>query len=291
MAYLLFLDESGRDRQESPYEVLAGLAIRDSQLWDLIKAIQATEIKYFGARYSGGERELKAKKLLKRRVFVQAGQMPPMQEQERQALTRDCLKAGSKATRTQLTALAQSKIAYANDFLNLCKQFNCKAFASIVAQSASRQNGSSYLRKDYAFLFERFYYFLEDTEPESSGLIVFDELEKVQSHILIEQIDRYFSRTWKGQQRAGRIIPEPFFVHSNLTTGIQLADLIAYTLSWGFLAPDRTNPARIELKELSDKVKSMRHKTVRQINNNPAFKIWSFTFLTDLRTRNDRDIF
>ena len=34
------------------------------------------------------------------------------------------------------------------------------------------------LRKDYAYLFERFYYSLEDKEASPAGIIVFDELEK-----------------------------------------------------------------------------------------------------------------
>jgi len=66
LAYFLFIDESGQDRRESPYEVLAGVAIEDRDLWNLVQNIQAVEISHFGVRYSGDSRELKAKKLLKR---------------------------------------------------------------------------------------------------------------------------------------------------------------------------------------------------------------------------------
>jgi hypothetical protein len=37
------MDESGSDHQESPYEVLADLAVEDSSAWGLITAIQKTE--------------------------------------------------------------------------------------------------------------------------------------------------------------------------------------------------------------------------------------------------------
>ena len=47
--------------------------------------------------------------------------------------------------------------------------------------------------------------------------MVFDELEKSQSHLLTDQMRRYFADTVVGQQRSNRIIPEPFFVHSDLT--------------------------------------------------------------------------
>lgn len=91
-----------------------------------------------------------------------------------------------------------------------------------------------YLREDYAHLFERFFYFLEDADQTSMGAGVFDELERSKSHVLVEQLERYFRETATGRQRAGRIIPEPFFVYRELTTGIQLADLVPYVLSWGF---------------------------------------------------------
>jgi hypothetical protein len=36
MAWVLFIDESGHDRKASPYEVLAGIAVRDRDLWPMI---------------------------------------------------------------------------------------------------------------------------------------------------------------------------------------------------------------------------------------------------------------
>jgi len=43
MAYFLSVDESGHDRRESPYEVLAGVAVEDRDLWNLIQALRAAE--------------------------------------------------------------------------------------------------------------------------------------------------------------------------------------------------------------------------------------------------------
>ena len=40
MAYLLFVDESGQDRHKAPYEVLAGIAVLDRDLWNLVVAVQ-----------------------------------------------------------------------------------------------------------------------------------------------------------------------------------------------------------------------------------------------------------
>jgi hypothetical protein len=40
MAYFFFVDESGTDRQDSPYEVLCGVAIKDSDLWNIISQLK-----------------------------------------------------------------------------------------------------------------------------------------------------------------------------------------------------------------------------------------------------------
>lgn len=77
---------------------------------------------------------------------------------------------------------------------------------------------------------ERIYYYLEDKKLEDQGIIVFDELEKSKSHILVSQLENYFKKTSNGRQRSGLVIPEPFFVHSDLTTGIQIADKFDRTL-------------------------------------------------------------
>jgi len=177
MSYLLFLDESGIDQRDSPYEVLAGVAIQDQDLWNLICRIQESEVDTFGRRVTADTLEMKGKDLLKRKVFRLAAQLPPFGHDERRELARACLEKGiaakgqrssSGATRPELTALAQAKIAFVNRVLELCVSHHVKAFASIVPRDAPRPSGA-FLRKDYAYLFERFFYFLEDHQHEACG--------------------------------------------------------------------------------------------------------------------------
>ena len=198
MSFLLFIDESGQDRRDSPYEVLAGIAVEDRDLWNLITAVQRAEVDCFGRRYAKEEHELKAKKILKSKVFRHAVQLPPFEPEQRRALAKACLDAGDKAGRDQLTGLAQAKIEFVKQVLQLCSDFRCKAFASITARDAPRTAGD-FLRKDYAYLFERFFYFLEDMGLDALGLVVFDELERSQSHLLVDQMARYFRDTRKDE--------------------------------------------------------------------------------------------
>jgi hypothetical protein len=286
MAYLLFLDESGHDLKDSPYEVLAGVAVEDRELWNLICAVQQSEETHFGQRYAEAERELKAKRLLKRKVYRHAAQADPVPVAERRELARLCLQHGDIATRQQITALAQAKIAFVEDVLGICDRFRCRVFASAVDRDAPR-SGSDILRKDYAYIFERYFYFLED--EEQIGVVVFDELERTQSHLLVDQMARYFSRQGRGEVRAGRVIPEPFFVHSHLTTGVQLADLVAYIIAWNVRVGKMSRPARAELEPLGQIVSRLRYRAVREVNENPDFAIWSIAVIDDLRARAEHD--
>lgn len=290
MAYFLFIDESGHDGRNSPYEVLAGVAVADCDLWNLVCALREAEWRHFGRRYTDGDgNELKAKKILKRKTFRMAAQLPPIEFEERRAAAKRALDNGAGASKLELTALSQAKLAYVEEALDICARFRCRAFASVVEQGAPRPT-RQHLRKDYAYLFERFFYFLEDRERDEMGIVVFDESEKSQSHLLLGQMDDYFERTDKGRFRAGRIVPEPLFVHSDLTTGVQLADLVAYIVSWQVrFKPNMTAPSRDELSDLGARVCSLRYLSHnREIEGVGMGDVWSFCFLDDLRPKSDK---
>ena len=286
MAWFLFVDESGHDRMASPYEVLAGVAIQDRVVSDVIRRLHEAELRCFGRRYSNGPRELKGSALLKRKVFRHQDFGVDVDRADISALAHAALDDGAHADRRMLKALAQAKVSYVGSVFDICREFRCREFASIVETDAPPTEAGG-LRKDYAYLFQRFFYFLQDMGDEQ-GIVVFDELEKSQSHLLIHQMRQYFGETAVGRNRARRIISEPFFVHSDLTTGIQIADLAAYVISWGFRLPQMAKPARMELSGLADQIAGLRHLAIRNLNGNPNFHVWSFAHITDLRTLPER---
>lgn len=282
MAYLLFVDESGHDDRESPYGVLAGIAVEDARLWEFIKAVRDAELVNFGTKYTYSSREIKAKKLLKRKTFRLAKGHAAFTSIDRIALAKLSIEDGSNATFDQLCALGQAKIEFVKSVLELCGMYRCKAFASILLNPNTTGLPSHLLRKDYIYLFERFFYFLEDQANQQTGIVVFDELENNRSHLLIDQMEKYFKRTSQGRQRSGLIIPEPLFVRSDLTTGIQIADILAYIINWGFRLPDMTKPKRSELDEFVNLAVRLRHKTTRQFEPGQDTTIWSFTTIAEL---------
>lgn len=73
-------------------------------------------------------------------------------------------------------------------------------------------------------------------------------------------------------------------MHSDLTTAIQLADLVAYTVSWGVRFGRMAEQGREELVELADLVKNLRYCSRRALSpGEKPLDIWSFTDIDDLR--------
>ena len=252
MSYFLFVDESGHDRKLAPAEVLGGFAIRDGALWPFIQAVYDLQTELFGVTYPqlNADRraalaktenenidfkEIKGDNFLTSRVFKNARLSSPFKPEERKKLAEFCLRNGAKAGKNELSALAQAKLEYVKRLFDLCPKFRAQCLGIVVPSDAQgdRKVPASTLRKDYAYLFERFYYFVDSKCDEHAGIIVFDELDKAASHILLGQMQAYYQNYSTGRMRAERLVPEPFFVHSDLTIGIQLADLVAYVLSWG----------------------------------------------------------
>ena len=208
MAWFLFIDESGHDRVASPYEVLAGIAIQDRTLRELIDRLHDAEIAAFGRRYSDGRRELKGSVLLKKKVFRHRALNAALDPADVPALARAALDDGARTGAPMLKALATAKLDYVASVFDTCARFDCRAFASIVETDAHPTAGDG-LRKDYAYLFERFFYFLEDNAADEQGIVVFDELEKSKSHLLIDQMHRYLRGPRSGATARGASSPSP----------------------------------------------------------------------------------
>lgn len=284
VSWTLFIDESGQDLKKSPYEVLAGIAIEDRVLWKTIRNLSDAQHRIFGMRlFEAYGSEAKAQKLLKTKVFKHARLLDELPVDERSILAQKILQDGTAVSRENLTALAQAKIAYANESLDIARKAGAVAFASIAPQNAPRPRGGL-LRKDYAYLFERFFYFLNSRDEKPMGYLVFDELDKSASHVLLGQVGQYFVETGNGKARSRLIIPEPFFVHSDLTTMVQMADLVAYIVSWGLRLKGMTEPKRAELDGLAQKVMQIRFTQHRA----GYYSKYGFKLINDLRSRNEQ---
>jgi hypothetical protein len=253
MAWLLFLDESGHDHRQMPYEVRGGIAIQDAQLWPFTRAIQQLENTAFGCSLHDFQKELKGSTLVDKDRFKFADQAPPMPEAERQKHARAFLMKGfqkQKPTSTEFCAYGQACLEMARGIFQLLRDHKAVLFASITPRGFARATGPAedFLRKDYVFLLERFFYFLEG--QKQCGLLVMDGTDKNLDWKFVRQLERYFTKTNSGRYRTQWIVPTPFFVASDMAYPIQVADVCIYCLNWCFRLPSQgmNEPVREEIR-------------------------------------------
>lgn len=256
MSYLLFLDESGHDHRALPYEVHGGIALHASKVWPFVQQMRSLEQEAFGGYLHEFGTEIKGHKLLDKDRFRWAAQeaelMPAIARRYHARAFLEKKKTKQAPTRNEFTAYGQASLMAARGVIRLLHEYEAVLFASAVPRGTAKpppSHNPEDLRKDLVFLLERYCYFL--TETEETGLLVMDETERSDDRRLVRRLERYFSLTSVGRERAGRIVPTPLFVASDMTYPIQAADLCIYCVNWGFRLPERGMDAPVR-SEIAD---------------------------------------
>jgi len=240
MSWLLFLDESGHDHKNMPYEVRGGVAIHARELWPFVQAMQRLELDCFGCQLGLYQKELKGSTLLDRKRFRFATQGPPMDDDSRRRHCRAFFPRGLERkppSRDEFTAYGQACLEMARGIVQLLRDHQTMLFATAIPRTVAKPpttQSEEYLRKDHVFLLERFFYFLE--EKQEHGILVMDEASKTEDRRFVARLERYFTRTANGRYRTTWIVPTPFFVASDMAYPVQAADMCIY-VNWGFRLP------------------------------------------------------
>jgi len=178
MSWLLFMDESGHDHKNMPFEVRGGIALHASEVWSFVCDFSAAEIECFGVRLPEYNVEIKGSKLLARDRFIWASQMqklPPhiRHKSVRRFLTRKSQK--EPPNKQDFTAYGQASLMMAHRIFDLLEKHGAVLFASLISRGCKPPKDyrfDHFLRKDHIFLQERFFYFLEKKQNmESSSWI------------------------------------------------------------------------------------------------------------------------
>lgn len=241
MSYLFFIDESGHDHKNCPYEVRGGVVIHAASLWSFIQEFRDLEIAAFGVELSDFGIEIKGSHLLEKKRFRFAQQGDLLDDAARRKHAHAFLNHGRARTspsEIEFRAYGQACLEMARGVFRLLQSHDSKIFAAVVPRSTKKPQtfqADEYLRKDQVFLLERYFNFV--SSRNETGLLVFDETDRSADRAFIRQIERYFTKTAQGRFRATHIVPVPMFVSSDLTKAIQAADICIYALNWGFRIP------------------------------------------------------
>jgi len=253
MAWLLFMDESGHDHKQMPYEVRGGVAIQDRRVWPFIRAVIALEEECFGGRLDEYKKEFKGSKLLDKDRVRWARQGPEQSDEQRKRNARAFMAKGLQKvtpTRDEFTGFGQACSRMAQGVFRLLRDHEARLFAAAIPRGVkppTNFTAEDYLRKDHVYLLERFYYFVR--KQEEQGLLVLDQVEEKHDMRFVRRMERYFVRTVKGSQRADWLVPAPLFSSSYLSIPIQAADVCIYCLNWGYRGPrDMEQPTRPEIE-------------------------------------------
>lgn len=259
MSWLLFMDESGHDHNSMPYEVRGGFAIHAMKLWPFIQAVMNLEQATFGVRLFEAGKEIKGQRLLDKDRFKWSTQGPLMEPGLRRKHALNFINSGSQGRpprRDEFTAYGQACITFVEGLMTILAGHDARVFASIIpAAPAPEGIPAEYLRKDHVFLFERYFSFLE--EKKESGLIVMDGSQKDEDRRFVRRMERYFTATHTGKQRTAWIVPTPLFVESDMAYGVQAADVVIYTINWGFRLNSMDKPTRAEIEPLAGRIKPL----------------------------------
>ena len=244
MTWLFFMDESGHDHKNTPYEVRGGLAIHVGRLWPFAREMQRLEIDCFGCRLQDYGNEIKGSTLVNRKpVPVCSAGRSSDPDDDRQMLCRSFLRKNRRGTspdRPEFTAYGQACLRMAREMFSLLKRNGAVLMASAIPRGVAKPPNyrfDDYLRKDVVFLLERFFYFLE--AKREHGVLVMDETEKREDRRFVSKMEGYFTKTATGRERTTWIVPTPFFVSSDMAYAVQAADLCIYCINWGFRLPAR----------------------------------------------------
>ena len=238
MSWLLFMDESGHDHKNTPLEVRGGVALHSKQIWSFTNAVRNAEKEIFGIGLAEFGIELKGSKLLEHKRFTWANRSPPFSDLARQQLVRRFLDSQRKKaapSHDQFTAYGQASLMMVERIFDLLIEHEAKLFAAAIPTGTKPPQDykfSDFLRKDQNFLFERYFWFLESKQEH--GLLIMDQTDKTEDRRFLKRMRNYFERSQNGRRRAAWIVPTPLFVDSELSAGVQAADICIYCVNWGF---------------------------------------------------------
>jgi hypothetical protein len=287
MSWLLFMDESGHDHRSMPYEVRGGFAIHASKLWSFIQSVKDAERNWFGTHLHEVGSECKGSKLLNKDRLKWASQDTVMEQSECRKHALNFLNNSRQKRsprRDEFTAYGQACLFFSLRVFELLKSHDAFVFAAAIPREVRAPYGHAekdYLRKDQVFLLERFFYFLE--QKNETGLLVFDRTEKWADRRFVQRMERYFSLTTTGRYRTSRIVPVPIFVDSDMTYGVQVADLCIYAINWGFRLPQTgmNAPIRKDVQELFAAVIGQLQYHGEGYRNGKTFLTHSIVFVPD----------
>lgn len=223
---LVFLDETFRVHcrgvRETPFGVLAGVAIDERQLTRIAKDVFAMKLNHLGADFAR-DAELKGKDLVKKWVF----------NLERRGI--------------------QSKnLDLVRDIIRYIRRKGIKVFGCVCFQERLQEfkcQDVTALDRTFRYLFERVDMFMKIEHPDQIAALVFDDRDHGTNARNATAITNFFLRSPDGLALE-KVLDTPFFgISQAQNVGLQLADIVTAIIGARFEARDEIQALFGELKK------------------------------------------
>ncbi|MGD0949706.1 MAG: DUF3800 domain-containing protein [Candidatus Binatia bacterium] len=132
--YLLFLDESGHDHRNTPYEVNGGIVLHIAKLWPFVQALVSLEQSTFGDRVQRFRKEFKGCKLIDKSRMKWAAQAPMMDDATRRTHCLGFFNKGlnrQRPTRAEFTAYGQACLLMARGIFDLLSSHDAQILVPV----------------------------------------------------------------------------------------------------------------------------------------------------------------
>ncbi len=128
-------------------------------------------------------------------------------------------------------------------FFDQIEKCNLVLLAAVVDKRHLREHMTheTLHKKAYEFLLERIEHYMAERHPKHSALVVMDDTSK-ELNRSVAMKHAYFQRAGNQHVRFRHIVEYPFFTRSELSNGVQLADLVAYNVYRAFRNEDLDYP-------------------------------------------------
>ena len=123
----------------------------------------------------------------------------------------------------------------ATAFFQQVSDRNCIVMAAVIDKRHLHDHTTheTLHKKAYEFLLERIEHYMCEYHPKHRALIVMDDTSKELNQAVALK-HAYFQRAGNQNMKFRHIVEYPFFTRSELSNGVQLADLLAYNVYHAF---------------------------------------------------------
>jgi hypothetical protein len=285
---LFYIDSSGYTKDGTPCAVLAGVAVLEDRLWNVVQGLEwlGRSILFIDEPTSG---DLKGRELLQK--------LPEQLESGLESMKRADVLAALKATGKwrgfgglpprERQAWALQARSYVEGVFQICEWNSVTAVGSIAAKSvldnpADHERG--YLSQDQVNLLHSIFTLMEAKYPGQRAYLHLDNEDHEIMKRLSKSMGRYLAATDAGRDIAEVVLYPPTFVDSAIAPIITIADVVAYCMNWAYrIRPRMSEAVRPELRNFAKRIAGLaKYEKEGRIE-------WTIKYTADLRSAWERE--